>query len=498
MKIVRRGDPGYDEDRQIQNARFNYYPLAIYYCCNIDDVKRAIVDANNDGVQVRVRAGGHQHEGMCSGDGVYLIDVTGIHDYSYTRSPGYVWIGAGASLGDIYVELWKQKLLFPGGLCSGVHVGGLAQGGGWGGIARAFGLTCDSLMGVDIVKADGSSRTVLETGSDDDRALLRALRGAGGGNFGVVTHFCFSLHPWPRAYTDMTLQWWDADLQGKLYDLMKRYVEYFPGDDDHRLTTFLRLLVVGPNDSRALIGGRYLGTAVDARAKMEKMLSGLPPPKNPEYKQTLSQEETVAAGIEIDDAHLTSLRATLSTLPGYQPGPGLGDDVSATAAAAAPPDLTNTCAQVPLRHKISSAFLIDNFDSSTVVKLLIKYIESSPFTQNARQYVSLHCLGGAIDMPKMNSCYGFRGRRILLQYQAWWMPDRPDLDALCIPWIEKFRRVMEHDTDGAFINFVDRDIPLDYYYGGANDRRENLNKLRAVKRSIDPTNFFCVGMGIRP
>jgi FAD/FMN-containing dehydrogenase len=496
MKIVRRGDPGYDQDRQIQNARFNYYPLAIYYCGHIDDVKQAIRDANRDGVLVRIRSGGHQHEGMCSGDGVYLIDVTGIHDYSYTRSPGYVWIGAGASLADIYVELWKNKLLFPGGLCGGVHVGGLAQGGGWGGVARMFGLTCDSLVAVDIVKADGESQTVFEGGSSEDRELLRALRGAGGGNFGVVTHFCFSLHQWPDAYTDLTLQWWDEDLKGRLYDLMMRWVEDFPGDADPRLTTFLRLLVVGPGDSRALIGGRYLGTDVATKAKMDKMLSGLPPPKDPDYKQTLSHEETIAAGIEIDDAHLTRLRATLSTLPGYQPGPALADDVP--AAAAAPPDLTNTCAQIPLRHKISSGFLIDGFDASTVVKLLIKYIEGSPFAKDARQYVSLHCLGGAIDKPQMNSCYGFRGRRILLQYQAWWLPDRPDLDATCIPWIEKFRRVMESYTDGAFINFVDRDIPLDHYYGGAKDEKENMNRLKAVKRRIDPTNFFCFGMGIRP
>jgi hypothetical protein len=363
-------------------------------------------------------------------------------------------------------------------------------------VARMFGLTCDSLVAVDIVKADGESQTVFEGGSSEDRELLRALRGAGGGNFGVVTHFCFSLHQWPDAYTDLTLQWWDEDLKGRLYDLMMRWVEDFPGDADPRLTTFLRLLVVGPGDSRALIGGRYLGTDVATKAKMDKMLSGLPPPKDPDYKQTLSHEETIAAGIEIDDAHLTRLRATLSTLPGYQPGPALADDVP--AAAAAPPDLTNTCAQIPLRHKISSGFLIDGFDASTVVKLLIKYIEGSPFAKDARQYVSLHCLGGAIDKPQMNSCYGFRGRRILLQYQAWWLPDRPDLDATCIPWIEKFRRVMESYTDGAFINFVDRDIPLDHYYGGAKDEKENMNRLKAVKRRIDPTNFFCFGMGIRP
>ncbi len=111
MKIVRPGDPGYDKDRVISNARFDYRPSAIYYCANAGDVKKAIAAAGTNGV--RIRSGGHQHEGMCSANGVLLIDVSSINSFQFEEGrPGRVWIGAGAALADVYVELWRRGYYF--------------------------------------------------------------------------------------------------------------------------------------------------------------------------------------------------------------------------------------------------------------------------------------------------------------------------------------------------------------------------------------------------
>ena len=115
MKIVRPGDPDYNKDRVISNARFDYRPWAIYYCANAQDVKRAIAAARANGVGVRIRSGGHQHEGMCSANGVLLIDVSAIRSFQFVGgNPGYVWIGAGAALADVYVEMWRRGYYFPG------------------------------------------------------------------------------------------------------------------------------------------------------------------------------------------------------------------------------------------------------------------------------------------------------------------------------------------------------------------------------------------------
>ena len=106
MRIVRPGDPGYNKDRVICNARFDYRPWAIYYCLNADDVKQAISDARKHRKGVRIRPGGHQHEGMCSANDVLLIDVSGINKVHFVDKKQRVWIGSGAKLKDVYVALW--------------------------------------------------------------------------------------------------------------------------------------------------------------------------------------------------------------------------------------------------------------------------------------------------------------------------------------------------------------------------------------------------------
>src|SRR5829696_3789505 len=113
MDIVRPGDPGYPEARIISNARFDYQPAAIYYCDSIADVQTAVGVAPG---KMRVRSGGHQHEGMCSGDNVIIVDITRFS--SYVEFEGeIVKIGAGTRLKDVYEAVGEAKRLFPGGGC---------------------------------------------------------------------------------------------------------------------------------------------------------------------------------------------------------------------------------------------------------------------------------------------------------------------------------------------------------------------------------------------
>jgi FAD/FMN-containing dehydrogenase len=95
-------------------------------------------------------------------------------------------VGAGAKLIDVYAGLAARGLGVPGGSCPTVGISGLTLGGGIGVVSRAFGLTCDNLVGAEVVTADGAVRSV-DAGRDAD--LFWALRGGGGGNFGIVTSF---------------------------------------------------------------------------------------------------------------------------------------------------------------------------------------------------------------------------------------------------------------------------------------------------------------------
>jgi hypothetical protein len=84
MKVVRPGDDEYDADRAISNARFDLHPSAIYCCEDARDVVQ-VIEGGHPGA-VRVRSGGHQHEGMCSGDSVLPIDLSRMNSIEQVRT----------------------------------------------------------------------------------------------------------------------------------------------------------------------------------------------------------------------------------------------------------------------------------------------------------------------------------------------------------------------------------------------------------------------------
>ena len=153
-------------------------PQAIARCRSAADVAEALAHARRHGLAVAARSGGHCFGGRSSTEGL-LVDVGPMN--GVTVGDGVATIGAGARLGEVYDALDAHGLTIAGGCGPTVGIAGLTLGGGLGILGRTYGLTCDQLLGAEVVLADGR---VLEV-SDGD--LLWALRGAGGGRFGVVT-----------------------------------------------------------------------------------------------------------------------------------------------------------------------------------------------------------------------------------------------------------------------------------------------------------------------
>jgi len=424
---------------------------------------------------------------MCTANDVVLIDLSRINTIEYRVAEQRAWIGAGLSLKDVYARLWHNSYIFAGGGCGDVHVGGLTQGGGWGPQGRLYGLTCDSLVGVEMVAADGAIVTATEEGTDKERGLLRALRGGGGGNFGVVTRYCFRLHRWLGDFTEFSLAWSDRTLPPERLDsFVLQWMKSFPRDQDLNLTTFLRLSALDEKGGdRVVIGGRYVGGRDQAKARVDALLAGQPRPEKEKY-DLLPRTQAVAEAAEPNEGELALLRNALGTLHGYQPGPapvGAGE-------AQADPNLGDTCAGVPLRHKISSGFVRRPFDPDLVRVATRFIVRGTPPPPDTRLYLSFHSLGGNMDRSGDDSSYAFRDRDVLLQFQAWWLPGARDNDKVCIDWIERFRKAMSFYTDGAFINFVDRDIPLEEYY------KDKFHGLIEAKRTWDPDDLFKFEMSI--
>jgi FAD/FMN-containing dehydrogenase len=133
-----------------------------------------------------------------------VIDVTPMRSVSV--SGGVARLGAGARLGDVYDSLEEHGLTIPAGCGPTVGISGLTLGGGLGILGRKHGLTSDHLLGAQIVLADGR---VVECDERRDEELFWALRGAGGGNFGVVSSLLFETIPAPAA-TSFHLIWSDT------------------------------------------------------------------------------------------------------------------------------------------------------------------------------------------------------------------------------------------------------------------------------------------------
>jgi FAD/FMN-containing dehydrogenase len=178
FELLEPHTPEYETARRPQIVRYaDVKPTAIARCRTPTEVAAAIAYARQDGAQIAIRSGGHCFAGRSSTTGV-LIDVSPMNEIRL--HDGLVTVGAGAKLAQIYDALEPHGVTIAGGCGPTVGIAGLALGGGIGILGRRHGLTCDQVVAAEVVLADGSA-----IAADDD--LLWALRGAGGGQLGVVT-----------------------------------------------------------------------------------------------------------------------------------------------------------------------------------------------------------------------------------------------------------------------------------------------------------------------
>jgi FAD/FMN-containing dehydrogenase len=178
-------------------------PTVIACCTSTEDVVEALSYARSHGLPVAPRGGGHCFAGRSSTTGL-MVDLSPLSAISVSRVTGArVTIGAGARLAEVYRGLSEHGLTIPAGCGPTVGITGLTLGGGLGLLGRRYGLTCDRLVAATIVLADGR---VVTCDAEREPDLFWALRGSGGGQFGVVTSLVFHAVPSPAA-TRFTLTW---------------------------------------------------------------------------------------------------------------------------------------------------------------------------------------------------------------------------------------------------------------------------------------------------
>jgi FAD/FMN-containing dehydrogenase len=194
--------PGYhDVRRPVHPAYRDVHPRIVIRCGSDADVAAGIRYARETGLPVVPRGGGHCFAGRSTTDGI-VLDLADLHHISITDGR-LATIGAGARLAHVYAVLHRHGRTIPAGCGATVGIAGLTLGGGLGLLGRTYGLTCDRLVGARVVLADGR---VVDCAADREPDLFWALRGAGGGQFGVVISLVFDTVPEPTT-TRFLLSW---------------------------------------------------------------------------------------------------------------------------------------------------------------------------------------------------------------------------------------------------------------------------------------------------
>jgi len=436
--VVTPEDPAYDQTRAVFYGGIDKRPSAIVRITNVDDVRRVIATARNEGFELAVRSGGHSIAGHSTTDGGLVIDLREMAKIDVDAAARTAWIETGATAVQVTEALSKHGLVIGFGDSGSVGVGGITLGGGIGFLVRKFGMTIDSLLAAEIVTADGRH---LRVDAEHEPDFFWAIRG-GGGNFGVVTRLQFRLNPLPHftggililPATPETIAGFVAASMAAPEELSTignvmpaPPMPFLPAEIHGRLVILAFIAFAGDDDaaSRAIAPFRALATPLADMVKSGPYLA-MYPPEDPNYRPTAVGRTMFMNGIDLPAA-----------------------------------------------------------------RTIHEYLSKSDATMRVAQ---LRVLGGAMArVPADATAFAHRTKPMLVNVAAFYQgnTDRE----LRRAWVSEFANAIQPRDDGAYVGFLTDDGParIRSAYPGA-----TWDRLAAVKAAYDPTNLFRLNQNISP
>ncbi len=401
--------------------------------------------AREQGLPVAVRGGGHNVAGSAVIDAGVVIDLSRLNSVRVDPERRVARVGGGARLGDVDHETQAFGLAAPLGLVSETGVAGLTLHGGLGALTRRHGLSIDSLVGADVVTADGRLLVVDERNHPD---LLWALRG-GGGNFGVVTSFEFRLHPvGPEVWVAVVL---------------------YPAVEATRVLEFFR----------------------DAMARAPEELMGIALFWSAPTEEPIPEEHRGAPVIVLAAWHTGPLAEAELDLQPFREVTRPIADLSGPMPYVAAQKLFDHDYPHGLRYYWKSLYLPELSD-----EMIQRVGEHAARRPSPLSTVEVWALGGAFGRVRPEAtAFARREAPYLFTAESNW--DDPAEDEASLAWAREVYRDMQHfSAGGAYLNFPgfaeEGDELLRKSYGG------NYERLQAVKAKYDPENFFRSNLNIRP
>lgn len=435
-ELLSPAEAAYAQARRLWNPAFDRHPALIARCVGASDVRRAVSFAAAHGLLTAVRGGGHSFSGQSGCDGGLVIDLSPMRAVEVDPTSRQARVGGGALLAHLDREAQGFGLATPAGVVADTGIAGLTLGGGIGRLGRKFGLSCDNLVGAEVVTADGRW---LKVSAQEDPDLLWGLRG-GAGNFGVVTEFIFALHEVGPVYAG-TLTFPFAGARA----FLRNYADFLAGAPDE--------LYVGLDLDSDAHGQRvidldvtYNGPAKDA----ERLIAPL-------RKLGKVQEESLAM-------------VSYTKVQGSDNAPGTSG------------------------HGIYLRGGFVNGMSAEFIDTAIGCVES---TQLHSVDLGFQPTGGAIGRVKpTDTAFWNRAATCSMHVVGVW---KTDADHDTVEGIKEWARgswaKIEPLTHGRYVNYAsgeDHDSRMAAAYG------DNYPRLVALKKRYDPNNLFRLNANIKP
>ncbi|WP_030267475.1 FAD-binding oxidoreductase [Streptomyces violens] len=453
-QLIRPGDAAYATARRLYNTRYDTLkPAAVAYVKHAADIAECLAFARRHGTPVAIRNGGHSYAGWSSGDNRLIVDVSALSKVS-APSGGTTRIGAGAKLIDVYEGLGKHGVTVPGGSCPTVGISGLTLGGGHGVVSRAYGLTCDSLVGATLVTADGKT---LHCDAKEHADLFWALRGAGNGNFGVVTELRFRTHKAPKAVMAyMTWPW------SKAAAVLRSWQQWGPDQADE-IWSSCHLDARPGATPTVSVAAFSLGSYRDLQNAVDKLADRAGGP-GPASSVSLKPKPY------LDAMEAYAGCSTKTTAQCHQPGKVPGRTPSG---------------QLGRETYAARSDFFDRSLSAAGIRTVIDQIERAG-RNGVNGNVAFTALGGAINRVQPTAtAFVHRRSRFLAQYLASWAPGGTGKAQSA--WLGGMHTAMRRYASGAaYQNYADPALKdwRQAYYGAAADR------LTKVKQAYDPQHLF--------
>lgn len=438
----------YPDSKEYHTARLtaNFYasknstPRVIVYCQKLEDVQNAVIWARHNNVPIRIRSGGHCHQAFSTSSNTIVVDVSEMKLIEIDTSKNQATIQSGATNKELYSTLFEHGLTFAGGTCGDVAISGLVLSGGIGPLYRRAGLSCDTLLALDIVNAEGKLLHV--TKDNEHKDLFWALCGGGGGNFGIVTSLTLKLFPIaPVTWFQITWDW-----SQPIGQVISKWQQFFSKVDEKWFSHLDLWSKAFPKDllrkSPVKVLGIYWGAPADAKAALQLLLS-IGKPASQSFEQ-VSWHHAVQA-IE------SSTAVFLTKQPEY---------------------------------KSTGAFINEMLPQSAIDALVTTLQDSKWPLLNA-----LVCTLGA--SVTNDNAYYYRDAKFFINYTMQWLD--PENDIQCIGEVDALRKKLSPYTKGDYVGNPDLHLKeyMIEYYG------ENAKRLKEIKKKYDPRNTFHFEQSIR-